>query len=134
MQCLNRPALAGGARDTLESTTSVLVPKLPWEWHALGGAEDGVWAEAEEERGVSSKGWFSGANATPEEAFGGEEGGGMCEVEETASAGVLGAAGSAGGLRPEGGRLAESSLEVLAPGLLLFLRFSLTPWLRLVCS
>lgn len=140
--------LGGGAGDTLESATCVLVPRLPWEWHTLEGAEDGVAAEAEEEEeGVSNKGGFSGAGAPPEEASSGEEGGGMCEVgetrataDETASAGPLDAAGPAGRLRPEGGRLPESSLETkvqaggLAPGLLVFLRFSLIPWLRLVCS
>lgn len=135
--------LGGGARDTLESTTCVLVPKLHWEGPTLGGAEDGVSAEAEEEEegepeGVSSKGGFSGAGAPPEEASSGEEGGGMCEVGEPSAA--LEAVGSAGRLRPEGGRLAESSLETkvqaggLALGLLLFLRLSLIPWLRLVCS
>lgn len=141
--------LGGGAGDALESTTCALIPKLHWEWHTpSGGAEDGVSAEAEEEgEGVASKGGFSGAGAPPEEASSGEEGGAMCEVgetrataDETTSAGLLDAAGSAGGLRPEGGRLTESSLRTkvqaggLTLGLLLFLRFSRTPWLRLVCS
>lgn len=124
----------------LESTACVLIPKLHWEWNALGGADNGVSAEAQEE--FSSKGGFSGAGVPPVEAASGEEGGGLCKVGETGATadGILEAADSAGGLRPEGGRLTESSVETevqaggLTLGVLVFRRFSLTPWPRLLCS
>lgn len=132
--------LGGGAGDTLESTTCVLIPKLHWGRHTLGGAEDDVSAE-EEEGGVS------GAGEPPEEVSSGEEEEGMCEVgetrataDETASAWLLDAVGSAGRVRPDGGRLAGSSLETtvqageLTLGLLVFLWFSLNLWRRLLCS
>lgn len=140
--------LGGGAGDTPESTTCVLVPKLHWEGHALGGAEDGVSAEEEEEEeGVSRKGGFSGAGAPPEEASGGGEGGAECEVgeagapaDEPTPAGPAGLLDAARGPRPGGGRHAESSLETKVQaggptlGLPLFLRPSLAPWPRLLCS
>lgn len=129
----------------LESTACVLIPTLHWEWNTFGGADNGVWAEAQE--GFSSKGGFSGAGVPPVEAASGEEGGVLCEVgeagaaaDESTSAGIPEAADSAGGLRPEGGRLTESSVETevqaggLTLGLLLLRRFSLTPWPRLLCS
>lgn len=76
----------------------------------------------------------------------------MCEVaettvtaDETTSAGLMDVAGSAGtfgagAVRPEEERPTESKLDTrvqaagLILGLLVFLRFSLTPWLWLVSS